>query len=253
MCILAQLLTAGVVLPSYFVSHILNVPLIPASLPSQVYTRARTIFPAVALGYLVPSWLLMFPPRGTSLDGIQIISAIWQPFPIYIAVAWSFLRNLDAYILPSSASSKKDVPSSVLLWIKRSYYACGLLSAGAHLAVLLPSLSTSIPSHSFANVFVPFWIHPYLPIILPSESLADYRPCSRLLFQHDWLIMTIAAVIFFARSHALAGSKASSVSFVGWTIRMIMITVLGGPGAATAWAAIKREEIIISTHGPKQA
>lgn len=41
------------------------------------------------------------------------------------------------------------------------------------------------------------------------------------------------------------------MSFVAWSVRMILIGVVGGPGAAVAWAAKKREERIAFAHGIK--
>ena len=246
MCILAQLLTAGVVLPAYFVSHILNITTTPVFVPSQGLTRARTLLPAVILGYLLPSWYLVMPPTGTSLDGIQIISAIWQPFPLYITALWMFFRFFDATF---SKTTKTTHATSVLAWIRWSYYVCGAIATAAHLTVFWPSVWTAQSSHSFANVFIPYWMHSYLAITVPSEPLAAYRPCSRLLFQHDWLIMTMVAIIFFARSHIEA--KDATISMRAWTVRMLALTLVGGPGAAITWAAITREERIAIASGLK--
>ena len=96
-------------------------------------------------------------------------------------------------------------------------------------------------------------MHSYLPIILPAEPIADYRLCGRLLFWHDWLIMTVAAVIFFARSREVSEHASTQGSLRGWVARMFFITMGGGPGAAVAWAAMDREERIALAAGVKQA
>ena len=253
MCILAQFLTAGVTLPAYFASHILTIPNAPTLLPVDALTRVRTLLPAIILGFLLPSSLLLFPPKGVSVDTIQKISAVWQPFPFYIFAIWSVFRKLDSWIMSSSPVDPSRERSTVLVWLKRSYYACGLIAAWAHLYVFLPSLVTNVSSQSFANIFIPYWMHPYLPISLPAAPLAAYRPCSRLLFQHDWLIMVVTALAFFARSHMLLPKGYDSTSLGGWALRMVLISVIGGPGAALAWAAIKREERIASIHAVKKA
>ncbi|KIP05047.1 hypothetical protein PHLGIDRAFT_168220 [Phlebiopsis gigantea 11061_1 CR5-6] len=249
-CILAQLLTAGAVLPYLLASHILNIPDTPKFLQPDAPNRARTIFMAVLFGYLAPSLALIFPPPGISLDGVQIISAIWQPFPLYILVIWYFLRAVDSSIMPKI---KGDESRQVLVCMKRSYAACALLSAASHLAVFLPSLVTTDPSRSFANVFIPYWMHSYLPIDLPAEPIAAYRPCGRLLFWHDWLIMTVAAVVFFARSRAISQHASVQSSLKRWIAHMVLIAMGGGPGAAVAWAAMEREERIALVQEVKQA
>ncbi|GJE93573.1 hypothetical protein PsYK624_097320 [Phanerochaete sordida] len=246
-CILAQFLTAGVTLPAYFVSHIQTISDIPKHLPPDALTRVRTMLPAIILGYLLPSWFLVFPPAGVSLDTVQKISAAWQPFPFYIYAFWHLFRALDAFVMgPLSADPRAN--TSVLTWLTRSYYACGLIAAWAHLYVFVPSLFTSEASHSFANVFVPFWMHPYLPISLHTGPLAAYRPSSRLLFQHDWFIMTVAALTFFARSHLLSLKEPRLTGLGGWAARMLLVSLIGGPGAALAWAAVQREERIAASH-----
>ncbi|EKM51197.1 uncharacterized protein PHACADRAFT_151791 [Phanerochaete carnosa HHB-10118-sp] len=251
-CILAQFLTAGVTLPAYFVSHIHNISSIPTLLPADALTRVKTILPAIILGYLVPSWFLVFPPKGVSLDTVQKISAAWQPFPLYTAAFWALFRKVDLSAFGPSAGPHQDA-SRVLIWLSRSYYVCGLIAAWAHLYVFVPSLFATESSHSFANIFIPFWLHPYLPISLPAGSLAAYRPCSRLLFQHDWLIMTIAILTFFARSHLHMRTGFPSMGIESWAFRMLFISIVGGPGAALAWAAVKREEKIASAQNAKNA
>ena len=41
------------------------------------------------------------------------------------------------------------------------------------------------------------------------------------------------------------------MTFGAWVWRMGTIGVIGGPGAAIAWAAMRREEMIASAHGVK--
>lgn len=248
-CIVAQLLTAGVALPVYFLAHIQSIPTVPTLLPRDALGRVRTLLPAIIVGYLVPSWFLVLPPKGVSLDTVQKISAAWQPFPLYIAAFWVVFRKLDSWrtgpLTGPASVDRREERSRVLGWLRRSYYACGVISAWAHLYVFVPSLTTTVSSHSFANIFIPFWMHPHLPISLAAGPLAAYRPCSRLLFQHDWLMMTVAAVTFFGRWHLVTQKgRSESTRLGGWAVRMLFVSLVGGPGAALAWAGIEREERI---------
>lgn len=247
----AQFVTAGVTLPVYFISHINSVPTLTKALPPQHLLRARTVFVAVVLGYLVPSTFLLYSPRGASVDDIQIIAAIWQPFPLYITAAWAILRTLDA------RAERPTDRARTFNWLRQSYYVCGVLSGIFHLRVMIPALTTSEPAHSFANVFLPFWIHDYISLSVPSTPaiapssfypLTLYRPAMRLLFQNDWLTATLSALVFFGRHHLETSrllereGKRGVMSFRKWVGYMTGISIIGGPGAAIAWAAVKREE-----------
>ncbi len=236
--ILAQLSTAGVILPLYFLSYVRNMPSLPSTLPNDSVSRARTVLPAVVLGYVVPSAALFLAPAGTSLDTKQVIAAIWQPFPIYIMVFHNLFRKVDSFL--RGPTFPADESNAASFWIKCSYYASALLSAVAHLTIVLPSLFTSNPAHSFANVFVPYYMHPYLPIKPLSSDLPAYRLTVRLLFQHDWLTMTMATLVFFAWSNHVT----RTTSGAPWATRMVLLTLIGGPGTAVAWAAVEREEKI---------
>jgi hypothetical protein len=63
--------------------------------------------------------------------------------------------------------------------------------------------------------------------------------------------MTVAAAIFFARSHII--SKNNTMGVGAWINRMLVLSVIGGPGAAISWAAVKREERLIVESGMKEA
>lgn len=239
--ILAQLATAGVILPVYFLTYVRNMPVFPTTLPSEPVSRARTVFLSVALGYVAPSVALFLAPSGISLDTKQIIAAIWQPFPIYITILYNLFRRMDS-ALHREVRSPKTEAKVALFWIKCSYYACAVVSAVSHLSIVLPSLVTSDPAYSFANVLVPYYLHPYLPLKPTAADLPAYRLTVRLLFQHDWLTMTMAASLFFAWSH-----YQTRATIGPWIARMALLGVVGGPGAAISWAASDREERIFAS------
>lgn len=263
------MVTAGVILPLYFAAHISYISLFPIIRKPNIPSRARTLFPAVILGFLVPSAVLFIHPASSpiSLDRKQIIAAIWQPFPVYVAIAYSLLSRLLSYPDLSFSSGVRETArpptpnavspaaenyarqSEAFPHLKCAYILSGALSTIAHWIILLPSVFTSDVSRSFAQIFIPYPLHPYVDVL--PFSLASYRLSARLLFQHDWLTMTVAAFAFFgyihvqlARSESLSG--VSSVSGHRWLGCMAGLTVIGGPGAAIAWAAAERERSILS-------
>ncbi|KAI0687827.1 hypothetical protein BC835DRAFT_1419661 [Cytidiella melzeri] len=225
-CLTAQALTAGVTLPFYFISHLLNVPIAPNTpLPLEPVSKARALFPAVALGYLLPSMALLFPLPSFSLDTIQLISAFWQPFPVYIALALYTLQNISS-----------DMPiEGYFKPLKRAYMASGILSAASHIGVIAYILTATDPACSFASVFLPpYWF----PVDHGGPPLPAYRTAARMLFQHDWLTMTLAAFVFFVWSRKLSSRPGSQGSLGLWAL----VSFVLGPGAGLCWAAVKREE-----------
>ncbi|KAI0340994.1 hypothetical protein BDW22DRAFT_1430626 [Trametopsis cervina] len=242
--ILAQLIAAGPTLPLYFIAHIYYMPMNASKLPSDGLARARTLLPAITIGYLLPSAVLFLAPTTMSLDAKQIVAAIWQPFPLYISLLNALFRCVDTFLFPATAPPPESVTNGTqkaLHWIKRSYQASALLSAIAHWATAIPALLSSDPSTSFAHVFVPYILHPYFPYHITASTVPPYRQTIRLLFQHDWLFMTVAAFIFFGWHHFSIMSGEQGIRSSGWIRNMLLCTVAGGPGTAFAWAAIRRE------------
>lgn len=236
---LAQLITAGVVLPLYFAAHIHRLPINPMT-SAKDSRRAWGLLPAIALGFLLPTaFLFLFPASNRiSLDTKQIIAAVWQPFPIYVALAYCALCN---YALPSQFEN--DSQSSVHAHLKCTYMLSGLVSLVAHWAILIPSFFASDPRYSFYQIFIPYPLHTTLGV--PPDSLHSYRLSIRLLFQNDWLTTTVAAYFFFGYVHSqLSRTTAGGprASMWGWARCMLAWTIAGGPGAAIAWAAVNREE-----------
>lgn len=236
-CLGAQLTTAGVTLPLLLASHASNIPLAPnVPLPDNAVSKARVIFPAIVLGYLVPSSMLLLPPLGTTLDTIQIISAFWQPFPLYIVVSLYVLSRADSRIRGEGRSLNAYYKP-----LRNAYIMSGLLAAFFHVAILAASLLVDEPATSFTQVFVPYWFHKYLSVSPAPAGVAAYRLAGRLLLQHDWLTMTAAVFVFFAWSQRAARL---TDSFLVWAVKLVMFTIVGGPGAAIAWAAWAREKHI---------
>ena len=236
-----------------------GVPLVPRALPINAPARAYTLLPAIILGFVVPSAaLFLVPTSSMSLDTKQIIAAIWQPFPLYIAILYPMLASIVQAVSPS-ISSETDDREGALRGIELSYTISGVLSAVAHWAIFLPAAFPKVipsfvaghddPSVSFRHIFIPYILHSYLPeSSTQAPELAPYRLAARLLFQHDWLYMTLAAFVFFAwHQYSVMQSYASAASgnrLARWLRTLAVFTCVGGPGAAFAWAAIQRERVL---------
>lgn len=238
---MAQLLTVGVTIPWYFMAHMRGVPISPYVVPSDAIARARTLFPAIVIGYLVPSAALFFAP--ITLDTRQIIAVLWQPFPVYVAGLHMVFRHLYAAVFPAKALSPAAKTNAALISLKRSYILAGALSAVPHWSILIPSLFSSEPSSSFAHIFIPPFLHPYLPYHVERSSIPAFRVAGRLLLQHDWFFMAATCFIFFAWARFTQPRFPGKSASVGlWLARLAIVVALGGPGVAFAMEAVEREE-----------
>lgn len=229
------------VLPLYFAIHVLTETRPRAVYPANTLSRARALFFAVVIGFILPS-IALFVPSSLSLDEKQIIAAIWQGFPLYIGLAFKLLYWLDVSLFRSASKDSQSVDDQTqraLRWLKGTYIFFGLVSAVIHIVIFLPSLAAEDSRISFAEIFVPYVLHPYVPFeSLSPKTLPLYRLAARLFFQYDWLAITSSALIFFTgTSIACRATSSSRVSFTGWIACMLLLGTIGGPGASLAWAA----------------
>lgn len=244
--LLLQLFSAGVVLPLYFVVHILTSPSFSVRYPTDAVARARALLPAITIAFFLPSAILFLAPASVSLDQKQIIAALWQGFPVYVTITFNLLRWLGSSPAAYNANQRDDAASETqrriaFAWVKGTYIACGLASAIAHIVLLLgPCVTSGHPLATFKDIFIPEPLYPiiyYSPPRAGPGSIPQYREAVRIFFQYDWLATTAAAFIFFGWSRI-----ARRDAYVSWLGPMVVIGVLGGPGAALAWAALEREE-----------
>lgn len=239
--LVAQLLGIGVGVPLVYLVHILTVPIPPTSQPRSAVVRAKTLLPAILLGLIAPSIVMLFVPL--PLHTKQLVAAIWQPFPAFISIVHLVVRVLHPETWATSQSTATKDAEKAFGTLRYTYYICAILSAAAHITVLLPSLLSSTQHLSFSNVFLPFYVS-------KSTSEVTYRHAARLFLHHDFISMAVSSFVFFGWSHYISrttGPMATrpKVSFVEWVIKMVGISLVASPGAAIAWAAIQREEQVL--------
>lgn len=241
---LMQRWTGGVILPMYFIASILTSSAVPEFSRGDTVAKARALLPAIALGFFLPTAMLFLLPTDVPLDIKQIIAAAWQPAPLWISIVYNVLR----VVFPSARKPSEgvcqasfDAHLKSLAWVKRTYILCGIMSAVAHITIL--SVTMFDPSQGALRKFlVPYTWYPYLPFEAPTSDVADYRRAIRQFFQLDWLFITLGALVYFAYCHAATARQGKDTSLGGWLWRMGVLSVLGSPGAAFAWAAALQEE-----------
>ncbi|GJE93616.1 hypothetical protein PsYK624_097760 [Phanerochaete sordida] len=246
-----QLFTGGITLPLYFALSLLTSSPVPQRPRGDAIGRARALLPAVALGFLVPSAALFLAGARLPLDTKQLLAAAWQPFPLWVALAYNALRLL--FPGARSAAGADATTRAALRWVRRAYTGAGALCALAHLGVLLAVARSARPADELLRVFVP---HALLPRLrgAPLPDAAAERLATRQLFQYDWLCITAGALVFFGWSHAATARPGRREMGVGgWAARVGVLAVLGGPGAALAWAGYAREERVFALQRAKDA
>lgn len=251
-----QLYTGGIMLPIYYALSALTSSAVPKQPRGDAEGKARALLPAVILAFFVPSVALFLSPQSVPLDTKQIVAAVWQFFPLWMAILYNVFRVLlhtERSAPPGSDAVSDAQTRAALKWVKRAYLFCGLVCAAAHIYVLYTTLVTDASPGALLKVFVPYTLYHYLPVPPPASDVADYRRATRQLFQFDWLCMTVASLVFFGWSHvATARQGKKDMGLGGWLARVAVLSVLGGPGAAISWAAFAREERILALQRVKK-
>ena len=250
-----QLFTGGAVFPLYFAIYLFTVSGRRAVYPADALSRARALPLAIILGYFLPSYaLFMRPANAALLDQMQIIAAVWQAFPLWVSLVYNVASKLDASIFGTPARIDADTERKASRWLKGTYISLGLLAGLTHIIIFLPSLAAEDEALSFLEIFVPHTFRPYLSLPPTNSPIPEYRLAVRLFFQNDWLTITSAALIFFTGATLVNRSNArSELSFKGWVACMVLVGLLGGPGASIAWAAWMLEKSALDIERPKTA
>ncbi|BFZ56061.1 hypothetical protein PYCC9005_003103 [Savitreella phatthalungensis] len=210
--LLAQFLGAGFAAPValslvvFYGSRSARASFIPSGI-------ARSLLPALTLGYLIPSVIVL--AKGLVDDAVLDWGIIlWQPFPLYMAIIIIFLSNFfhsparntsDAMVSTTFIVSTTDavVLVSFLMHLRAIYLA---YTNGLDLASYLPNLKTTdIPANVHTFLFFDF-----LSTIGSLWTLVIYDTTR------------------FANLGTFSVSKCLAILLLG--------TVVIGPAGATAWA-----------------
>lgn len=169
-----QVVGYGATMPLYYILDLLFSSHEPADLTVQSAWKLRSnaIILAVALGYVLPSGLQLMP---VSEDLHQIFLAVWQPFPVYVAVFFWFFSQTSQ---PFASSAPKRETTTDVQGIRRIYTLATTVGALTHwCTILLVAFRSSIFSPATAerlslyNVFVPHPVHWYGPSTIAQASM----------------------------------------------------------------------------------
>ncbi|KAL6714288.1 hypothetical protein ACLMJK_007711 [Lecanora helva] len=131
--ILVQNLAYAVIVPIYLIIYFLTTPLLSSKrLEKYTVEKSSTLaIPiSIVLGYMIPAILMSLPaPSIITFDQKQTFIAVWQMFPLWVAILQAILPYSIAALMPASPEpSKHSGPTE--LNAMRQVYAILLMFAG---------------------------------------------------------------------------------------------------------------------------
>ncbi len=250
--ILVQNAAYAVIVPLYLIIYLSTSPLISSQKVSNYLVDAADIAAipiSMALGYVVPSILMSLPaPSVIKFEQKQIFIAIWQMFPLWVAVLQTILPYLVVRTTKGQLMTPSEVRGHELRSLRRLYTillivaGIGQVSTFTLLATptWFPGLFTSEYTGVFkpSNVFVP-------TAVSPSTKMPSTGAGAHLLLQYDEFIgstsMALFTTVLYINIYRI--SKVYS-NFTYQVMHGIAALVLTGPlgyAVACMWA---RDELI---------
>ncbi|PGH17463.1 hypothetical protein AJ79_01063 [Helicocarpus griseus UAMH5409] len=155
---LYQALGIAVVGPLYYAAYLFSSSDIIYWCPvtREVPARyAKTLLPALLIGYLLPTILLFIPYTHPHLADLMILN--WQPSPLYVNILLTLFSRVygtlypdDPNDVPQAAKPPPDLPS-----LNSLYIISFLISVGIHISTIFTALTTSTPALSLSAIFLP--------------------------------------------------------------------------------------------------
>ncbi|RDB21348.1 Citreoviridin biosynthesis protein D [Hypsizygus marmoreus] len=223
--LLSQTLTIGVTMPMYWLIFLLSGGANTGRNGNPggakiTQAHAEAIVFGIVVGGVIPSvgMLLLEDP---------LVTAIWQPYPIYISLAQL------AHLAFRRVSKHPDSGYST---IRALYIGAFIVSSSVHISTIWPLLKDV---STLQNVFLP-------SIIVPNTSASlSIRVLHFLKWDFTFgFLSSIVATLWFARS------MGEFLALVAWSI---IATPVFGPGAALTGTALWRESTLQVESAPSKA
>jgi hypothetical protein len=195
---------------------------------------------SVLLGYVLPAVMMALPsPRFSTFVSHQYLIAVWQFFPIWVALIQLLIKRL----LPTPSSIIKNTSrNQQYIYAARIVYIFGLLiPAIMQLSTLYLLVKTGPLSLSLFNASTVF-----LPPLLSDAKVDSFAHGVLHLLQWDMIFACGAALLW---ASYLYYSVKTHVSWIGMIAKLVLLIVLFGPGGAALAIVWDRDEFILRTMG----
>ena len=204
------------------------------------------------LGYALPGVLMLLPsPKYTSFDTHQNCMALWQIFPLTVALLQFVFSTLARSIFPtnmvhhSAAERNADLMSA----LRRVYVFAFAVSSVTHIATMTLTLTSVIlPSILNPNIVESF--HParaFLPpppwAATPVKSIGDGLHIFSMYDEYIGFLATILwATVLNRNAHA------GTIGLDGWMsllAKVAGLTIVAGPASAVVALLWGRDELVL--------
>ncbi|KAK2596641.1 hypothetical protein QQS21_006262 [Conoideocrella luteorostrata] len=251
--IVAQLLTFAFAAPLYGYLHLTRAA--TASKPNSKNMRIphgviKAIPHVFTVGMLVPSMLMIAPlSEIVTYDLKQILVAIWQPWPAYVAIllvlahytVGGFFSDVD------TPANNRKIRSSL-----RYVYAFAFANTAiSHIITWSVSLATAVVPGIFQEKYADV-LHPrrvfetFLPWTSPALKVATVGQGVQVFLRWDYLIGSAGVLIWsislYRSAHRAANVK---VGLLELATKVIALSALSSPVGAAVELMWEREELFL--------
>lgn len=223
---LAQLFGLGLILPFYVLDFFLSSSKAAYWMPAERFVPerfSRAVLPALVLGFLAPSALMITPLVYAGAEGyIQQIIAFWQVSPVL--ASW-LAEAIARCLAPSTAADKRtpleDYSGLDIRHLNRLYGVVFFMAASTHAAVMLAVVW--VVQLSVAGIFLPHQTEGPVASIL--EGVGIFIKYDLLLTVAGTLVWCVINLTEMKRVGLVEGS---TLKRVGWLVAGCAAV---GPGA----------------------
>ncbi|KAL4733372.1 hypothetical protein BDV11DRAFT_200249 [Aspergillus similis] len=242
--------------PLYFAIHLFTsaTAVRPTAANIRVPRAVLKAIPLVfAIGYMVPSGLLLLPvSEQVTTDLKQILIALWQPWPAYVSILLTLVHVLFS---PFTSNDDNVEGGRATLHSLRWVYAFAFANTTlTHIIAWAIPLSTAAAPWLFKEEY----LHPLHPLVvheIPKPWEAPVLVESVGVGAHAFLrwdyIIGSTGVLIWALSLYRAGHRVvyGQAGCFGLLLKVALLTVLTGPVGAAVELMWERDELIFNELG----
>lgn len=250
-------------IPIYYAVHLWRSPLASVTTSTAARTKSEmmaidpaklyTVPGAMVLGFIVITALPALPASVITSDTRQAFLALWQIFPLCVSVSHRILAFVVCALGLVPESTNRG-PATSLESTGRVYGQILFLTGVAHLGTIAfiasPQLRQSlfgapVESINFESVFRPMSAFSPYQIKALAEGIQP-------LLQYD-MYCGVAGMFVWVVTLSYAAAGSSAVAAVRTAVKLVLRSLLVGPGGAALWAFWDRdEEIPVAVEGEKK-
>lgn len=244
----------AVVIPLYFVTHLSTSPTVSSRkrddfLPTGSIDLSSLPY-SVALGFILPSVAMALPaPSVVSHERKQLFIAIWQVFPLYIALFQQIIPSIRRYFVKPYIIENEIYKKRTVGTMRTAYTLMLTVATITRVSAWTVPLSSIL----FPSIFAPDTVNSLTPLavfkpaaVTASVKMPSIAAGSLLFLQHDEMVGAAATVIWSLALYLNASGKKTMSSWVSLAVKGAGIATIAGPQGFAVAAVWARDEIIFA-------